>query len=69
MTTHEVHHKIFDCHKTILAKAKKQYKFHVSRHYLGFCPDPKHFIVQNIVEYGEKWGGGGENMAKNPMYI
>ena len=31
--------------------------FQVSRPYLGFCPDPKHFIVnceQNIVKYARK---------------
>ena len=31
--------------------------FQVSRPYLGFCPDPKHFIVncgQNIVKFAEK---------------
>ena len=33
--------------------------FQVSRLYLGFCPDPKHFIVnyeQNVVKFAEKWG-------------
>ena len=33
--------------------------FQVSRTYLGFCPDPKHFIVnceQNVVKSAEKWG-------------
>ena len=33
--------------------------FQVSRPYLGFCPDPKHFIVsfeENIVKYADKWG-------------
>ena len=32
--------------------------FQVSRPYLGFCPDPKHFIVnfeENIVTYAGKW--------------
>ena len=32
--------------------------FRVSRHYLSFCPDPKHFIVnceQNVVKFAEKW--------------
>ena len=32
--------------------------FLVSRPYLGFCSDPKHFIVnckQNIVKFDEKW--------------
>ena len=36
--------------------------FHVSQLYLGFCPHPKHFIVQylqNIVKYGGGGGGGG----------
>ena len=40
-------------------KAKKKYicVFHVSRSYLGFCPDPKHFISnceQNVVKNGGK---------------
>ena len=29
---------------------------------MGFCPNPKHFIVhfeQTIIKYAEKWGGGG----------
>ena len=37
--------------------------FQVSRPYLGFCPDPKHFIVsyeqtyeQTVVKFAEKWG-------------
>ena len=33
--------------------------FQVSRSYLGFCPDPKHFIVnceQNVVKFAGKWG-------------
>ena len=33
--------------------------FQVSRPYLGFWPDPKHFIVnceQNIVKFDGKWG-------------
>ena len=33
--------------------------FLVSRPYLSFCPDPKHFIVnfeQNVVKFAEKWG-------------
>ena len=36
--------------------------FQVSRSYQGFCPDPKHFIVnceRNIDKYAEKNGGGG----------
>ena len=40
------------------AKKKNIRVFQVSRPYLGFCPDPKHFIVnceQNIVKYAEKW--------------
>ena len=31
--------------------------FQVSRPYLGFCPDPKHFIVnyeQSVVKFAEK---------------
>ena len=39
--------------------AKKNiYVFQVSRRYLAFCPDPKHFIMnceQNIVKFAEKW--------------
>ena len=39
-------------------KAKKNIcVFQVSRPYLGFCPDPKHFIVnceQNVVKFAEK---------------
>ena len=33
--------------------------FQVSRPYLGFCSDPKHFIVnseQNVVRFAGKWG-------------
>ena len=33
--------------------------FQVSRPYLGFCPDPKHFMMnfkENIVKYVEKQG-------------
>ena len=33
--------------------------FQVSRPYLGFCPDPKRFIVsyeQTVVKFAEKWG-------------
>ena len=33
--------------------------FQVSRPYLGFCPDPKHFIVnweQNVIKFAGKWG-------------
>ena len=36
--------------------------FQVSRPYLGFRPDPEHFIVNfegKIVKYAEKLGGGG----------
>ena len=44
-----------------LNKAKKIYicVFQVSRPYLGFCPDPKHFIVnceQNVVKFAGKLG-------------
>ena len=42
-------------------RTKKKYEFHDSRPYLSFCPDPKHFIVQNeqsIVKMG--------NMAQKP---
>ena len=33
--------------------------FQFFRPYLGFCPDPKHFIVnceQNVVKFAGKWG-------------
>ena len=33
--------------------------FQVSRPYLAFCPNSKHFIVnfkETIVKYAEKWG-------------
>ena len=39
------------------AKKKKICVFQVSRPYLGFCPDPKHFVVnceQNVVKFAEK---------------
>ena len=53
--------------------------FQVSRPYLGFCPDPKHFIVnceQNIIKYanmlengaGEVGRGGGVNVLKNAIF-
>ena len=47
--------------------------FEISRLYLyfGFCPDPKHFIVnfeQNSVKYAEKWGWGGGSEQCN-IYI
>ena len=37
----------------LIDKAKKKYMcvFQVSRHYLGFWPDPKHFIVLKKVIY------------------
>ena len=38
---------------------KYTWVFQVSRPYLGFRPDPKHFIVnyeQNTVKYAENWG-------------
>ena len=38
---------------------KKIYVFQVSRPYLGFCPDPKHFIVnceQNDLKFAGIWG-------------
>ena len=42
-------------------KAKKIYECvsQVSRPYQGFCPDPKHFIVncgENVVKFAGKWG-------------
>ena len=40
-------------------KKKKVCAFQVSQPYLGFCPDPKHFIVnceQNVVKFAEKLG-------------
>ena len=42
---------------------------------MGFCPDPKHFIVnfeQNIVKYAEKLkngGGGGEGRVSSAISI
>ena len=49
----------YETHMNPLCKARKKYicEFQVSRPYLGFCPDPKHFIVQNeqnIDKYSEK---------------
>ena len=43
-----------------IVRHKKKYisVFQVSRPYLGFCPDPKHFIVnceQNVVKFAGKW--------------
>ena len=44
--------------------------FQVSRPYLGFCPDPKHFIVQNgqsksnMVENSAKYGSESQNIHK-----
>ena len=42
------------------SKANKKYMcVQVSRPYLGFCPDPKHFIVnceRNVVKCAGKWG-------------
>ena len=44
----------------ITANAEKNIcVFQVSRPYLDFCSDPKHFIVnceQNIVKFAGKWG-------------
>ena len=42
--------------------------------YIGFCPDPKHFIVnfeQNSVKYADKWGrgGGGAGSEQYNIYI
>ena len=48
-------------------KKKKMCVFQVSRPYIGFRPDPKHFIVNfegNIVKYAEKMGG---NIAKKAL--
>ena len=42
-----------------MAKKKNICVFQFSRPYLGFFPDPEHFIVnceQNIVKYAEKLG-------------
>ena len=44
--------------------------FQVSRPYLGFCPDPKHFIVnceQNTVKFAEK--NGRKCIGKCKFYI
>ena len=43
----------------VIRPKKNIYVFQVSRPYLGFCPDPKHFIVnceQNVVKFAWKWG-------------
>ena len=67
----------FDCfgfwslpiHILYIHKAKKICVFQVSRPYLGFCPDPKHFIVSckhNIFEYGKN---GGKYSEKCNFYI
>ena len=43
----------------VIRPKKYIYVFQVSRPYLGFCPDPKHFIVnceQNVVKFAGKWG-------------
>ena len=50
---------ITDIRHTLRQKKEKKYMcvFQVSRSYLGFCPDPKHFIVkceQNIGKYAGK---------------
>ena len=40
-------------------KTNNRCVFQVSRPYLGFCPDPEHFIVnceQNVVKFAGKWG-------------
>ena len=42
-----------------LGQKKNICVFQVSRPYLVFCPDPKHFIVkceQNVVKFAEKMG-------------
>ena len=52
-----------------LAPPKYICVFQVSRPYLGFCPDPKHFIVnceQNVVNFAEKMG---ENVLKNAISV
>ena len=51
-----------DVNRVIRQKKKKKENmcvFQVSRPYLGFCPDPKHFIVnceQSVVKFAGKWG-------------
>ena len=62
-----------------LGKKKKKKKicvFQVSRPYLGFCPNPKDFIVnseENIVKCAEKGGegagGGGGDVVKKAISI
>ena len=50
-------------------KCKYDFVFQVSRPYLEFCPDPKHFIVnceQNVVRFAGKWG---KNVLKNAISI
>ena len=47
--------------RILVLRPKKNIRvLQVSRPYLGFCPDPKHFIVnceQNVVKFAGKWGG------------
>ena len=46
--------------------------FQVSRPYLGFYPDPKHFVnCEQNVKFAEKWerGGGGGSFEKFNFYI
>ena len=41
------------------AKIKYMCVFQGSQPHIGFCPNPKHFIVnceQNVVKFAEKWG-------------
>ena len=45
-------------HVTNLRPKQNICVFQVSRPYLGFCPDLKHFIVdyeQNVVKFAKKW--------------
>ena len=47
----------FSINKFNIRQKKNICVFQVSRPYLGFCPDPKHFIVnceQNVVKFAEK---------------
>ena len=57
---HIVAHFVSYTYMCIFTWAKKgMCVFQVSRPYLGFCPDPKHFVVkceQNVVDFAGKWG-------------
>ena len=44
--------------ETLVFRPRNMFLFQVSWPYLGFCPNPKHFVVQyeqNLVKYGENF--------------